>query len=136
MLNEPQNGRPLAGPTYGRLARISRPKISGVGRHEGVLLPSGHVAHTTPDQGPHMCSFQNFSRTLPVIVEKELPAIQHQPAIESVRELLSIKEPYHLISSNCEIFARKALLEKAESPQALGWTFLVLIAGLLYLNSQ
>lgn len=62
--------------------------------------------------------------------------MQHQSAIESVRELLSIKEPYHLVSSNCEIFARKALLEKAESPQALGWTVLVLIAGFWYLSTQ
>ncbi len=71
-----------------------------------------------------------------MVVEKELPAMKHQTAIAAVRELLTIKEPYHLINSNCEIFARKALLEKAESPQALGWTFLVLIAGFWYLSSQ
>ncbi|RYF36815.1 MAG: hypothetical protein EOO38_27185 [Cytophagaceae bacterium] len=136
MLSEPQKSSLLTWPVNGRLARISRPKVSGIGRHEGVLLPSGLVAHTTPEHGPHLCSLHDFSRTLPVVVEKELPPMQHQSAIESVRELLSIKEPYHLVSSNCEIFARKALLEKAESPQALGWTVLVLIAGFWYLSTQ
>lgn len=136
MLNQHQQSSLLDWPTYGRLARISRPKVSGVGRHEGVLLPSGHVAHTTPDRGPHLCSLQDFSRNLPVVIEKELPVMEHIPAIQSVRDLLKTKERYHLLNSNCEIFARKALCEKAESPQAFGWTLIALVAGLCYLNSQ
>ena len=28
---------------------ISRPKLSGAGRHAGVLLPDGRVAHMTPE---------------------------------------------------------------------------------------
>lgn len=62
--------------------------------------------------------------------------MEHIPAIESVRDLLTTKEPYHLLNSNCEIFSRKALREKAESPQALGWTLIALVAGLCYLSSH
>jgi hypothetical protein len=136
MLNPNTLSKSLVGRTHGRFARISRPKLSGLGRHEGVLLPSGVVAHTTPNYGPHLCSLQQFSRTLPVIVEKELPAMQHMAAMGAVRDLLSNREPYHPWHSNCEIFARKALREPPGSPQAVGWACLALLGGFLYLNSQ
>ena len=136
MLNTALPGQALTLPLYGRIARISRPKVSGLGRHEGVLLPTGAVAHTTAEQGPHLCSFEQFARALPVQVEKELPVLEHASAINIVRGLLLEREPYHPWNNNCEIFARKALLEKPSSPQALGLAFVAILAGLLYLNSQ
>lgn len=136
MLSPAVPANDLGFPVYGRYARISRPKVSGVGRHEGVLLPTGAVAHTTPEHGPHLCSLQQFSRELPVQVEKELPILEHTPAMAVVQGLLFKHEPYDLWNNNCEIFARKALLEKPSSPQVLGWALVAIVAGLLYVNSQ
>lgn len=44
---------------------ISRQKLSDIGEHWGVQLPSGEVAHLTPD-GEQIVSFSEFARGRPV----------------------------------------------------------------------
>ncbi|AYQ26922.1 NC domain protein [Polaromonas sp. SP1] len=115
---------------YGRMIRISRPKISGVGRHEGVLLPTGHVAHTTQEKGAHVCTFDQFKAKLPIKIEHELHPLMHQQALQRLQKLLTKQAPYDPILNNCEIFARTILLEEPQSPQVGFWAIAALLAAL------
>ncbi|WP_411879758.1 hypothetical protein [Polaromonas sp. YR568] len=110
----------------GRLARISRPKLLGFVRHEGVLMPDGRVVHTSPDGGTRICSYAEFRAGLEVNVEYELPIHRHADALAVLNRLLAANAPYDLIANNCEIFARKVMLEKPVSPQLGFWA----VAGL------
>lgn len=105
----------------GRLARISRPKLFGFIRHEGVLLPDGRVVHTSPSGGTKICSYAEFKAGFEVKVECELPSHRHPHAITVLNQLLATNAPYDLITNNCEIFARKVVLEKPASPQLGFW---------------
>lgn len=111
---------------HGRLARISRPKLWGLIRHEGVLMPDGRVVHTSPAGGTRVSSFSEFKAGFKVSVEYELPIHRHAQALEVLNRLLVASAPYDLIANNCEIFARKVMLEKPASPQLGFWA----VAGL------
>ena len=115
---------------YGRMARISRPKFSGVGRHEGVLLPTGHVAHTTQDKGAHVCSWEQFKGNQQIEFERELHPLMHQQALLRLQELLARQLPYNPVLNNCEIFARTVLLEEPQSPQVGFWVVAAFFAAL------
>lgn len=106
---------------YGRMARISRSKLSGIGRHEGVLLPDGSVVHTSIDGGTQVCTYEVFCAGRVVVIEHEIPPNQHQAALHVLHGLLAANTPYHLITNNCEIFSRKVLQEPAVSPQLGFW---------------
>lgn len=111
----------LSAAPYGRLARISRPKLLGLIRHEGVLLPDGRVVHTRPLGGTQICLYTTFKAGFDVRVEYELPPQRHPHAIAVLYQLLATNAPYDLITNNCEIFARQVVLEKPMSPQLGFW---------------
>ncbi len=113
---------------YGRMARISRPKLSGVGRHEGVLLPNGYVAHTTQQRGPHICTWEQFKANEQPKIERVLHPLRHQQALRLLRELLVKRQPYNPVLNNCEIFARTVLLEEPHSPQVGFWAIAAVLA--------
>ncbi|MDP1680977.1 MAG: NC domain protein [Burkholderiales bacterium] len=115
---------------YGRMARISRPKLSGVSRHEGVLLPTGDVAHTTQDKGAHVCSWAQFKGNHPIKIERELHPVMHQQALLRLQDLLEKRHPYDPVLNNCEIFARTILLEEPQSPQVGFWMVAAFFAAL------
>jgi hypothetical protein len=53
----------------GFVGRISRQKMAGPGTHAGVLLPSGKVAHLTPE-GASIVTFTEFAQGKPVRAEQ------------------------------------------------------------------
>jgi hypothetical protein len=130
-----KNRIPAGRQIYGRMARISRPKLDGFGSHEGVLLPDGQVVHLTQDGGVQFVSLDQFAQGHPVEVRYELAAHLHQVALSRLHQLISQRGSYDLILNNCEIFARQAVLRKPESPQVLFWT-VVSAFGLLALAQR
>jgi hypothetical protein len=126
----------LNSPLYGRIARISRPKLLGFGRHEGVLLPDGRVVHTNADGGTKVCSFAEFSAGKVVYVEHEVPLFHHHAALRVLRELLNANAPYDLITNNCEIFSRKVALEDPVSPQLGFWVVGIICIGAWFISHR
>jgi hypothetical protein len=112
-------GAPSSMLGYGRWVRLSRPKLIGVGRHEGVLLPSGVVAHNTAEAGIVLTDLAGFQSNLPMVVESELPVEMHSVAIGRLQALMTEDAQYHPLTNNCENFARKVMSEDALSPQVL-----------------
>lgn len=106
---------------YGNIARVSRPKLSGGGTHEGVLLPDSRVADITQNEGYRILPLQEFAQNLPVKVEAVLPPHEHAKAINSLKAVLKEGKPYDPLFHNCEVVARKILGETPISPQVVFW---------------
>lgn len=109
---------------------ISRPKLSGIGDHWGVQLPSGDVAHLTPS-GEQIISLLEFAQGRPV---KEIRrAAPEQYAQIMWRATTSAQNPgqYRLLDRNCETYATWLIGEKPQSPQVQGVAILGLIAAFL-----
>ena len=123
-------------PPYGRMARISRPKLFGIGRHEGVLLPDGRVVHTSADGGTKLCAYAEFKSGHVVQVEHELPVQQHRSAIGVLNDLLAANAPYDLITNNCEIFSRRVVLEEPKSPQVGFWAVAAICMAAWFVSQQ
>lgn len=103
---------------YGRVARISRPKLHNMpGEHEAVLLPDGRAAHITAGRFPELVSFQEYAQGLPVRLLAELDPSQTYAAIERLNVLLQQRTPYDPLFGNCETFARKVMGEPGVSWQ-------------------
>lgn len=103
----------------GRMARISRPKLTGFGSHEGVLLPSGMVVHLTQEHGICLVTMEDFAQGHAIAYNFELPPERHPEAMLRLNSLLLENRQYDLILNNCEIFARKAVLQTPDSPQVV-----------------
>ncbi len=113
---------------YGRVARISRPKLQNVpGEHEAVLLPDGRAAHITAGRFPEIVSFQEYAQGLPVRLVAELDSSQTYAAIDRLNALLRKRDPYDPLFGNCETFARKVMGEPGVSWQIV--TAVVLAFG-------
>jgi hypothetical protein len=109
---------------------VSRPKLSGVGEHRGVQLPSGNVAHLTP-AGERLVSYSEFSQGLPV---KEVRRASPEEYPQIMRRVaFSIRNPgqYRLLDRNCETYATWLIGEKPRSPQVQGLVVLGLIGAIL-----
>lgn len=105
---------------YGRVARISRPKLQNMpGEHEAILLPDGRVAHITAGRFPAIVSFQEYAQGLPVRLVAELDTSQTYAAIERLNVLLRKRAPYDPLFGNCETFARKVMGEPGVSWQVV-----------------
>lgn len=103
---------------YGRVARISRPKLQNMpGEHEAVLLPDGRAAHITAGRLPEIVSFQEYAQGLPVRLVAELDSSQTNAAIKRLNALLRQRAPYDPVFGNCETFARKVMGEPGVSWQ-------------------
>lgn len=103
---------------YGRVARISRPKLHNIpGEHEAVLLPDGRAAHITAGRFPEIVSFQEYAQGLPVRLVAELDFSQTNAAIGRLNALLRKRAPYDPLFGNCETFARKVMGEPGVSWQ-------------------
>lgn len=103
---------------YGRVARISRPKLQNIpGEHEAVLLPDGRAAHITAGRFPEIVSLQEYAQGLPVRLVAELDSSQTYAAIERLNALLRKRAPYDPLFGNCETFARKVMGEPGVSWQ-------------------
>lgn len=109
----------LSSSLEGRFLRLSREKLSGVGRHEGVLLPGGGVAHITQGQVPHLTTLAEFQQGRECVIEDELHSHEFGVAFARLNELLAKKEPYGPLFNNCEYFAREVMRGGGISWQAV-----------------
>ena len=71
---------------------VSRPKLSGSGRHAGVLLPNGSVAHMTREDAA-IVSVEDFRQGRDIRFDKAAPVechhqIQWRPPIGRPRAAL------------------------------------------------
>lgn len=113
---------------------ISRPKLSGIGRHAGVLLPTGHVAHMTPD-GQAIVTLTEFAQGRPITYEKEAPLHRHQQIQWHALQSIGGTSKYDLLNRNCEHYATWLLGEKPQSAQVTVVAALTLIGVLAAMTS-
>ncbi|OGQ60227.1 MAG: hypothetical protein A3J24_09940 [Deltaproteobacteria bacterium RIFCSPLOWO2_02_FULL_53_8] len=125
----------LKGPLYGRIARISRPKLNAPGLHEGVQMLDGRVAHTSWGRNTQVCSFEEFASGHPVRLEHLVPHTLSIHSLNALNAEIRRNARYDLLNYNCEIFARRAVLQKSESPQVGFWTAVLAITGIWYAST-
>ena len=111
---------------------ISRPKLSGAGRHAGVLLPDGRVAHMTPG-GAAIVAFEDFALGRPIKFDKTAAVECHHQLLWRAQQSAGRMPPYDLWNRNCEHYATWLLGEEPQSPQVTGALVLGLIGTFLWL---
>jgi hypothetical protein len=110
---------------------ISRPKLAGIGRHAGVLLPSGRVAHMT-SSGVVIVPLADFMQGLPLSFDHAVPAALHWWVEQRAYASVGRMPDYHLARFNCEVYATWLVGDRPRSPQVQA---LVVVTGLLaFLN--
>ena len=112
---------------------ISRPKLSGGGRHAGVLLPNGSVAHMTPE-GAAIVSVEAFRQGRDIRFDKAAPVECHHQIYWRAHQSVSRMSPYDLWNRNCEHYATWLMGEKPQSPQVNGAVLLGLLGTVLWLT--
>jgi hypothetical protein len=115
----------------GFVGQVSRPKLSGGGKHAGVLLPGGLVAHMT-QEGAAIVTFTDFAQGRPVTLEKAAPISTHHQVHWRAHQTAGRTPPYHLLNRNCEHYATFVMGEKAESPQVNAFVILGLIGAVIW----
>ena len=125
----------LKGPLYGRIARISRPKLNAPGLHEGVQMLDGRVAHTSWGRNTQVCSFEEFASGHPVRLEHLVPHTLSIHSLNALNAEIRRNARYDLLNYNCEIFARGAGFKKVESRQVGFWTAVLAITGIWYAST-
>lgn len=118
----------------GFVGLISRPKLAGPGRHVGVLLPDGRVAHKGVS-GAAIVSLEEFKQGLEIQYGVPIPAEMHSRILWRAYESIGRTPPYHVLSRNCEHYATWLLTGKGESPQANGLVLAALLGLLAYAAS-
>jgi hypothetical protein len=126
----------LKAPLYGRIARISRPKLNAPGVHEGVQMLDGRVAHISWERRTQICSFEEFASGHSIRLEHLVPNDLSIHALNALNAEIRRNASYDLLAYNCEIFARRVVLQKAESPQVGFWMVVLTIAGILYASGN
>ena len=111
---------------------ISRAKLSGAGRHAGVLLPDGRVAHLTPE-GAAIVTFNDFAQGRSIQLDKAAPAECHHQLHWRAHQSVGRMPPYDLWNRNCEHYATWLMGEKPQSAQVTGAFVLGLIGTFLWL---
>jgi len=110
---------------------ISRQKVAGPGVHLGVLLPTGYVAHCTPELGVHVCTQDEFARGCDVTILREIPPHLNLFVVYRLDSALRERRPYHLTRWNCEIFTNWLTGASPESQQVKGWAAAIMIVGII-----
>ena len=109
---------------------LSRPKISGVGRHVGVMLPDGSVAHMTRNAA-EIVSLEAFAQSHAVRMDKAAaPGAHAQIRWRAVCSAGSAAN-YRLVDRNCEHYASWLMGEPPRSQQVAGAAVLFFFAALL-----
>ena len=108
-----------------------RVKLDGIGEHWGVLFPDGHVAHTSPERGTYITTYDDFAQGKRVTTKKVIPDDRYEEALRRARLAQLAPLPYHATKYNCEMFANYVAGFKEESPQVNGW---LLMAGIVILT--
>lgn len=109
---------------------IARPKLTGIGEHWGVQLPTGDVAYLTTS-GEQIVSLLEFAQGRQIKEIRRAAPEQSQQVMS--RAAASVQSPgqYRLLDRNCETYATWVIGEKPQSPQVQRVVFFGLIAALL-----
>lgn len=111
----------------GVICEITRPKLSGIGEHAGVLLPNGQVVHHGQG-GPRVDTLNAFAQGLPVKVIRTTDRRQQWEILQRIQSRLRHPPAYRLLDSNCEHFVSDVLGTQKESRQING----LAVIGLLF----
>lgn len=95
---------------------ISRPKLSGVGRQVGVILPDGCVAQLIPSE-VGLASLDEFSQGWQITYDKGAPVEYRLQILWRAYESVGRMPACHAASFNCECYTRLLMGEKPESSQ-------------------
>ena len=114
---------------------VSRPKLAGGGRHAGVLLPSGQVAHMTPE-GSAVVSFEQFAQGLLVTCDQPAPVERYQQIQWRAFQSIGRMPTYNLLKLNCEHYATWLMGEEPQSQQVKGLTLVALLGAFFWLAQQ
>lgn len=103
---------------------ISRPKISGLGTHFGVLFPEGLVYDYTSELGLRRITQDQFSEGKQVAIVREIPW-HMAPIVRTRLEYIRRNAPkYSLLEWNCETFAEWLTSGIGKSAQVTGVSLL------------
>lgn len=105
-----------------------------IGRHVGIYLGNGHVAHARPGFGAQITTLAVFSDNLQIKYERM--AKNPQLSIQNAYRILKAGFPYSLFHSNCEHFVSLCESEDAQSPQLACFTLCLGILGIILLLQE
>ena len=112
---------------------VSRQKLAGGGRHAGVLLPNGMVAHMT-QEGAAIVSFAEFAQGLQVSFDKPAPLDRYRQILWRAQQSAGRTPPYDLWNRNCEHYATFLMGEEPKSQQVTAAVVVGIIGALLLLG--
>jgi hypothetical protein len=123
-----------------RITYLSRPKLSGIGRHAGVLLEWMGCAFVVERQatvGFRRVSYEAFALCRPVLAERAIedPG-EVSLAFERLVKSLENLPGYDFFKRNCEHFARGVVFNEDRSLQVEGLLVLGGIAALVLLMNS
>jgi|ERR1019366_1452752 hypothetical protein len=108
-------------------AIVTRPKHSRWGDRYGTMLPNRLVAHTTPERGKHVSSFEEFCAGKPAKVHM-LDRSVFDNLAATQRAVQDLGRPYHAITDNCEQDVTRVHTGVPNSPSVVKWGIMVGIA--------
>lgn len=117
---------------YNFVGTISRRKLVGGGRHAGVLLPNGMVAHMT-QEGAVIVTFGEFAQGLQVSFDKPAPPVRHHQILWRAQQSAGRMPPYDLLNRNCEHYATFLMGEEPKSQQVTAAVVVGIIGAFLLL---
>ncbi len=120
------------------MALVSRTKLSGLGRHFGVLVIDGSggsfVVDLQPDVGMRAVSVDRFEQGRPMLMESKLTdSTAVGRAWQRLRRLSTRPGGFDLLQWNCEHFGRFVLSGTRESRQIKGLTLTAAVIALVWL---
>ena len=117
-----------------RIQLIQRPKLNGLGCHEGVLLVFdwGCVVYHKTTHGLQRDSFDAFAEGRQVSVVAECSHLSE--ALDRLRAALAENREYALVGDNCQNFARYVVQGRSESPDIQLVTVIGFVAFLFRLD--
>ncbi|MDH6170783.1 hypothetical protein M2282_005961 [Variovorax boronicumulans] len=112
---------------------VSRAKLTGAGKHVGVLLPSGQVAHMTRT-GAELVSFDEFAQEKPVMFERAASITSYQQIQWRASMSIGRTPAYDLVKFNCEHYATLLLGEELQSQQITVLALLTLFGAIWFVH--
>ena len=112
------------------IAEISCPKDWGQ-KHVGIWFSDGRVAHCARRRGEHISTIDEFAAGHDVTIERMVPLHEHAATLARIAEAMRSPKAYDIVNNNCEMFVRRMLGEKVESPQLQGAILVIGLAAVL-----
>ena len=107
---------------------VARPKVGEAIQHWGIVLPSGLVAHCTPERGEHISSIEDFCDGAAVSFTQNIPTHLHSQVIANIKNAMNSPRAYHLTANNCETFVNRMITAIPQSPSVVAVAIVSLLA--------